>query len=152
MPSISPSYLYTFAALLVVSSLLVFSFVAYANAMRFSAETRQLRNLMDQVAGKSTELVALALSANTTSEGFVQIPPAIGDRQYWLQLRNNSENAWLESGLGNTPVDGSDMRVYLPKGVAATGRYIGGHGAAHLNCSLNGNVVELRLESQNEGS
>jgi len=152
LPTISPSYLYTFAALLVVSSLLVFSFVAYANAVRSSAEARQLRNLMDQVAGKSTELVALALSANATAEDFVQIPSATGDRQYWLQLRNDSENAWLEGGLGNVPVEGSDTRVYLPKGIMATGRYIGGHGAAHLNCSLSGSIVELRLESLSEGN
>ena len=86
MSSIPPSYLYTFVAMIAVSSLLIFSFMAYAEAIRFSSEARQLKNLLDHVAGKSTELVTLTLATNATAESFLQMPTSIGNRQYWLGL------------------------------------------------------------------
>lgn len=148
MPSITPSYLYTFIALIAVSSLLIFSFMAYADILRASSETRQLKNLMDYVVAKSTELLTLTLAANATSEAFLQIPASIGDRQYWLRLRNDSTIAWLEGGLGDSPVEGIGLRVYLPKEISATGYYIGGYGAIHLKSCFNGSVPQLLLTNQ----
>lgn len=146
MPSLPPSYLYTFAAMIAVSSLLIFSFMAYANAMRFSSEVRQLKNLMDRVAAEGTELVAFVLTTNATTENFVQMPTAIGDRQYWLQLCNDSKSTWLAGGFGNEVVDGADLRAYLPKEANATGNYFSAHGAAHLSCSFAFGAPQLKLK------
>ncbi len=85
MPTITPSYLYTFFAVMVVSSILVASFMDYSGVIRFSAETRKLKNLMDHVAAETTELLNLA-AANATAETFIQAPAAIGNTQYWLRL------------------------------------------------------------------
>ncbi|MEM2971466.1 MAG: hypothetical protein QW270_03485 [Candidatus Bathyarchaeia archaeon] len=147
MPAITPSYLYTFIALIAVSSLLTASFVAYASALRSSSEARKLKNLMDYVAAESTKLLTLTLTTNATATAYLQMPTAIGERQYWLELHNDSVKAWLEGGFGNSPVEGVDLRVYLPNRVLATGYYISGYGAAQLKCQFDADVLCIQLAS-----
>jgi len=151
LPSITPSYLYTFVALMAVSSLLIFSLMAYAEALRVSSETRQLKNLIDHVVAKSTELLTLTLATNATSEAFLPMPASIGNKQYWLRLCNNSEKTWLEGGLGNVPMEGTELRVYLPKEACATGYYIGGYGAVHLRCYSNASVPQILFTNSGDG-
>lgn len=151
MPSITLGYLYTFVALMAVSSLLIFSFMAYAEALRVSSETRQLKNLVGHVAAKSTELLTLTLAANATSEAFLPMPATIGNKQYWLRLCNNSEKTWLEGGLGSIPMEGAELRVYLPKEASATGYYIGGYGAVHLKCYSNASVPQIVFINSGDG-
>lgn len=147
MPSITPSYLYTFIALIVVSSLLVFSFMNYAEALRVSSEVKQLRSLMDTVAAKSTELLTLTLVTNATIKVYLQMPTTIGNKQYWIQLDNDSARAWVEGGFGDTPVKGADLRIQLPKETAATGYYVGGYGAACLMCYSDVSLSRIQLNS-----
>jgi len=151
LPSVTLTYLYTFIALAAVSSLLVFSFMAYADTLRVFSETRQLKNLMDRLAAKSTELLTLTLATNATAEAFIQMPVAIGNKHYWIQFRNNSAEAWLEGGLGNMLVEGTEMRVYLPREASAAGYYIGGYGAACLKCYVSVGVPQIYLTSSAEG-
>jgi len=147
LPSITPGYLYTFIALIAVSSLLVFSFMTYADALRVSSEAKQLRNLMEYVTAKSTELIALALDTNATAETYLQMPATLGYKQYWLQLRNDSAKTWLEGGFGDTTTEGTELRVYLPEEASASGYYMGGHGAACLKCYLEAGVPRIQLEN-----
>lgn len=151
MPSITPSYLYTFIALIAVSSLLVFSFMAYADALRVSSEVKQLKNLMDYTAAKSTELLTLTLTTNATTEAYLQMPPTIGNKQYWLQLHNDSARTWLEGGFGNVPTEGTDIRIYLPEETSAAGHYIGGYGVACLECYFDAGVPRIQLKSASQG-
>ena len=151
MPSITPSYLYTLVALIAISGLLVVSFMAYADALRFSSEVGQLKKLMDCVASKSTELLTLTETTNATAEAFIQMPSAMGNKQYWLQLRNDSSKAWLEGGFGNVPVEGTELRVYLPRESKAIGYYIGGYGAAYLTCYFSAGIPQIKLISSSEG-
>ena len=151
MPSITLGYLYTFVALMAVSSLLILSFMAYAEALRVSSETRQLKNLMDHVATESTELLTLTLATNATSEAFLPMPTSIGNKQYWLRLCNNSDKTWLEGGLGNVPMEGTELRVYLPKEASATGYCIGGYGAVHLRCYSNASVPQILFINSGDG-
>jgi len=152
LSSITPSYLYTFVALIAVSSLLLFSFMAYVNALRLSSEKSQLKNLMNRVAAKSTELLTLTLTTNATVETYIQTPTTIGNKQYWLRLRNNSAETWLEGGLGEIPTEGTEFRVYLPTEASASGYYIGSYGAVYLKCYLEANVPQIRLASLSEGN
>jgi len=151
LPSITPSYLYTLIALMAVSSLLVFSFMAYVDALRFSSEVKYLRNLMDYVATKSTELLTLTLTTNTTADTFLQMPATVGNKQYWFLLHNDSAKTWLEGGFGNTPLNGTDLRIYLPEEASATGYFISGYGAAHLKCYISSGVPQIQLTSSSEG-
>ncbi|MEM2995435.1 MAG: hypothetical protein QXI91_05420 [Candidatus Bathyarchaeia archaeon] len=145
MPAITPSHLYTFIALIAVGSLLTTSFVAYASALRSSSEVRQLKNLVDYVAAESIKLLTLTLTTNATATVYLQMPIAIGERRYWLELHNDSARVWLEGGFGNSPVEGVDLRVYLPNGVSATGYYISGYGNAQLKCQFNADVLCIQL-------
>jgi len=149
MPAITPSYLYTFFAIIAVSGILLVSFMNYANAIRFSSEVGKLRDLMDSVAAKATELISLTKATNATTEAYIQAPAAIGDRQYWLMLRNDSSKVWLEGGLGNTPKEGAGMRVYLPSMALACGCYVSGYGTIRLKCSVNhdAGIPEVQLSS-----
>jgi hypothetical protein len=124
--------------------------MAYTDALRVSSEAKQLKNLMNYVATKSIDLLTLALTTNATADAHLQMPSAIGNKQYWLQLRNDSRNTWLEGGLGNTPVEETDMRIYLPKEVSARGYYIGGYGAACLKCYVSAEVLQIQLTSSSE--
>ncbi len=151
MPSIPPSYLYTFFAMLAISSLLVFSFIAYASTVRFSSEVQQLKRLIDTIAAKSTSLITLALLTNATSEDSVQMPTAVGSRQYWLQFHNSSTLAWIEAGFGNIALKNAGLNVYLPKEAVAEGNYTAGNGAAHLVCDCKNGTPYIKLESSNAG-
>ena len=147
MPSITVSYLYTFVALIAVSSLLVFSFMNYTETLRFSSEAKQLKNLMDTIAAKSTELLTLTMVTNATVEAYLQMPTTIGNKQYWIQLGNDSASAYVEGGFGNTPTKGADLRIQLPKQTAAKGYYIAGYGAVCLTCHPNAGVSQIQLNS-----
>ncbi|MEM4700547.1 MAG: hypothetical protein QXZ51_00180 [Candidatus Bathyarchaeia archaeon] len=155
MPAITPSYLYTFFAIITVSGILLVSFMGYAGALRLSSEMGKLKDLVDLVAAKATELISLAKAANTTTEAFIQTPAAIGDRQYWLILENSSSRVWAEGGLGNTPKEEAGMRVYLPGVALASGYYVSGYGVILLKCSINQNTgipeVQLLSSSLNGG-
>ena len=151
MPTVTASYIYTFIALMAVSSLLVFAFMDYAEAFRFSSEVRRLKNLMNVVAARSTEVLTLTLATNCTAEIFVQTPATIGSKRYWLRLENDSENAWLEGGLGDTPLEGVDLRVCLPGKASAEGYYVSEYGAARLTCSLDGSFPRVKLASSSDG-
>lgn len=151
MPSVTPSYIYTFAALIAVSTLLVSSFMAYADTLRASAETKQLKNLMDSIAAKSIELVTLSLTTNATVKSYLQMPNAIGSKQYWLRLGNDSASAWVEGGFGNLPVQKTELRVYLPKEAVATGCYIGGYGMACLECYFNADIGAPQIQLKSLG-
>jgi len=147
VPSIPPAYLYTFIAMLAVSSLLVLSFMAYTNTARFSSELRQLKELTSKVVAKSTEMMNLCQAGDTAVQFLLEVPTTIGHGQYWFLLQNDSQRAWVDSGFGNAPVASSSMRQYIPGHLLSTGYYLAGNGMALLVCNDSGGVVELRLSS-----
>lgn len=135
MPAITPGYLYTFFALIAVSSILLAAFIDYTNAIRFSSETRMLKDLMDYVAAEATELLTMALTTNVSAETYIQAPAALGHQQYWLAFKTNSAKAWLEGGFGKTLSENGWLRVYLPCNADVSGYYVSGYGAICLTCS-----------------
>jgi hypothetical protein len=137
--------------MIAVSTLLVMSFMAYANMLRVSSEAKQLTNLVDHVAARSAELLALASVTNSTSEAYVQMPAAIGSKQYWLQLQNDSTRIWIEGGLGNVPVEGSEIHAFLPGKGSASGRYVGGYGAACIRCNSVAGFIQIQLTNSSSG-
>jgi hypothetical protein len=125
--------------------------MTYAEALRASSETTQLKNLMNSVAAKSTELLTLTLATNATSEAFLPMPTSIGNKQYWLRLRNDSAKAWLEGGVGYVPTEETRLHIYLQKEASAEGCYVGGYGAAHLKCCFNITVPQILLTKSSHG-
>jgi hypothetical protein len=147
MPSIPPAYLYTFIALLAISSLLVLSFIAYTNAARFSSELRELKELTNRIAAKSTEMMNLCQAGNTTVQFLLEVPTTIGHEQFWFQLQNDSQTTWIDSGFGAELTTSSILRQYIPGHAISTGYYLAGNGMALLICDSISEVVQLHLSS-----
>ncbi|MEM2102385.1 MAG: hypothetical protein QXM22_02590 [Candidatus Bathyarchaeia archaeon] len=150
MPSIIPAYVYMFAAMTAVGTLLIFSFNSYAATLRFIPETEQLDNLLSCVAAKATELQSLT-TANSNTQGYLNLPSKIGDKSYWLRLRNDTVQSWVEGGFGEiTENTVTNHRVYLAGKPYASGQYTSGFGIAVLKSFMNGSVVQIYLTNARE--
>jgi len=147
VPSIASSYLYTFLALTTVSILLVCSFSLYASTVRSLPEIEQLKNILDHVAAKGNELLTLVTATNSTARTLVQLPSTIGHQDYWIRVRNDTSNAWIEGALGQISENRTTYRVFLPRKASTSGYYMGGYGSAMLECYMNGSIFQLNLNS-----
>jgi hypothetical protein len=96
---------------------------------------------MELLAAKATELLTLAQTTNATAEIFIQLPSTIGNKQYWLQLGNDSAKAWVDGGFGKTPQYETELRVYMLNGFLASGCYLAGYGTARLKCHFENGVA-----------
>jgi len=150
MPTIAPSYIYAFFALIAVSSILISSFAAYASTLRAIPEMEQLKNLLSHVTSEGYKLVALTNATNSTSEAVLQLPSTIGNKHYWIRLRSESSRAWVEGSLGLIHEGNVTNRVYLPKTVTVFGNYSSGYGPAVLECYVNGSTITLHLKTWSE--
>ncbi len=147
MPTLAPSYIYAFFALVTVSSILISSYAAYTTTLRTIPEIEQLKNLLNHVASKGYELTALTAATNSTLEATLQLPTAIGNKQYWIRLRNEGSKAWVEGALGTIHAGNVTNRVYLPKTIVAMGNYSSGYGPVLLESYLDGATITLSLSS-----
>jgi hypothetical protein len=147
LPTLAPSYIYAFFALVAVSSILISSYAAYTAALRTIPEIEQLKNLLNYVASKGYELTALTAATNSTLEATLQLPTSIGNRQYWIRLQNGGSEAWVEGALGTIHAGNITNRVYLPKTVVSIGNYSSGYGPVLLESYLDGATITLRLSS-----
>lgn len=147
VPAIAPSYIYAFFALIAVSGILISAFAAYATTLRVIPEMEQLENLLNHVASKGCERIALTAATNSTSEAVLELPSAIGNKQYWIRLRNEFSKAWVEGALGSIHQGKVTNRVYLPKTVSAFGNYSSGYGPAVLESSMNSSAITLHLKT-----
>jgi len=150
VPVIAPSYIYSFFALVAISSILIAAFSSYTSALRRIPEVEQLQNLLNHVASEGYELVALATATNSTSRAILQLPSAIGSRDYWIRFRTEPARAWVEGSVGSAHHSTVAERVFFPKQVSAHGNYSCGHGPAFLECSMNGSIINLRLRTWSE--
>jgi len=133
-------------ALAVVGTLLVATLNSYTTALKATSEIEQLRNILSQVAAEASELITTAAATNSTTKVYVQLPTTIGNKQYWLQARNDSSNSWLEGSFGNKITGAPLHRFYLPKGTSTSGYFIGGYGPAILESYMNGSSPQLNLD------
>jgi hypothetical protein len=147
VPSIIPSYVYTFFALSVVGTLLICTFSAYAVSMKTDVELEQLKNLLEHVAAETCEIISTTQTNNSTVTVRVPLPVSLGEKRYWIQLQNDTTHAWVEGGLGGNPVP-TTLVVFVPGIVNASGLYISGHGFAELVCEMQGTVVCLNLSGE----
>ncbi len=150
MPAIAPSYLYAFFALVTVSTILISAFAAYTTTLRTIPEIEQLKNLLTSVASKSYELVTLTTVTKSASQAIVQLPSSLGNKQYWIKLRSESSETWVEGALGLIHQGNIANQAYLPKAISANGNYSSGYGPAVLKCYLNGTTVSIHLSSWRE--
>ena len=75
------------------------------------------------------------------------MPSSISEKQYWIQLRSDASRAWVEGGLGISPIQ-TRNKIFIPGLVAASGVYVSGYGLAELECHLQGTTVYLSLSQE----
>ena len=150
MPSIALNHIYSFFALITVSSILITSFGAYATTLRNIPESKQLNNLIKHIANIGSELVTLTETTNSTSKVTLQLPSRIGIKRYWIRLTNDSQKTWIEGALGAVYQGDLATRIYILPHVEATGNYTSESDPACLECSLNGSRVILSLDTWRE--
>ena len=144
MVSIIPSYVYTFFALSIVSTLLICAFASFSVSVKQDIEVEQLKNLLEHVAAESCELISTTNSNNSTATLRMSMPSNLCEKSYWIQFRNDSSHAWVEGGLASTPVETS-LKIFVPGMVEASGLYTSGYGFAKLECEFQGSTVYLNL-------
>ena len=145
MPSTIASQVYTMIALAIVGTLLVVTLNSYTTTLKATSEIEQLKNTVSQLAAEASKIVAIAVTANSTTKVYVQLPTTIGYKQYWLRIHNDSSNSWLEGSFGNKVMETSVYRLYLPKGTSTSGYFIGGYGPAVLESYMNGSTPQVNL-------
>jgi hypothetical protein len=146
MPSIIPSYIQMFVAMIAVGTLLIFSFNSYAATLRFIPETEQLDNLLNYVAAKATELITSTQTDGST-QFYLNLPLRIGDQQYWIRLQNDTLQSWVIGGFGTYWNITSSHKVFLPGKPIVTGHHLSVYGPAVLKSWVNGSVRQLFLTS-----
>lgn len=147
MPSTIPSHIYTMIALAVVGALLVASINAYTTTLKTTSEIEQLKNLLNVVAAKGTELLTITASTNSSTQVFLQLPATIGYQQYWMRAGNDSSSTWIEGALGPMSDIETPNRVFLPQETSASGSFAGGYGPAILKSYKNGSTPQLNIVS-----
>ena len=146
MPSTIAGQVYTMFALAVVGTLLIATLNSFTTTIKATSEIEQLRNILNQVTAEASELITIAATTKSSTKVFVQIPNAIGYKQYWLQARNDSSSSWIEGALGNRIAEASLYRLYLPKGTSVSGHFVSGYGPAVLESYMNGSSVQVNLD------
>ena len=147
MPSIIPGYIYSFFALSIVGALLICTFSAFSVSMKHDVEIEQLKNLLQNIAAQSCEIISTTQVNNSTIDVRIPMPSSISEKQYWIQLRSDASRAWVEGGIGQNPIQTSN-KIFIPGLVAASGLYFSGYGLAELECHLQGTTVYLSLSQE----
>jgi len=147
LPATALSQFYTFAALTLVSSILICAFNSYSITLRTSIELEQLKNVMSSVAASGNELLAIVAANNSTLKTEIQPPSRIGNKEYWMRLTNDSSYAWVEGSLGQICDSTLMCKVFLPGKISVSGYYVSGYGAIIMECYMNGSTQQLNLRS-----
>jgi hypothetical protein len=143
LPSIIPSYVYSLFAALLVGIIIVYSCSQVTLGMENKAMQHQLSNIDKYVAAQGLVLIS-HISEGQNSTQYLDIPSAVGNQRFWLQIVNDSSGVYVQSGFGVTPY-GTDLRVEIPGDVDASGYFVSGSGRPILVCGLENQVVTLLL-------
>lgn len=144
MPSIIPSYIYALFASILVGAIVICACGLSTLNVRHIAEKQQLVNVAEYVATQSNELTLHAIRDNTNSTVYLNVPYAIGNQKYWIQIANDSSKAWVETGFGAAQ-NYSEQRACIPSEVSASGVYTSFSGTAILECRTDSLGVHLKI-------
>jgi len=149
MPSIIPSYIYSFLALSIVGTLLICTFSLFSVSLKQDVEIEQLKNVLEHLAAESCEIISTTQTNNSTVTVRIPMPSCLSEKQYWIQLKSDALKTWLEGGIGNTPTQ-TNYKIFIPGMANASGLYFSSYGLAELECQLQGNIVYLNLSQESQ--
>jgi hypothetical protein len=138
---------YSIFAALLVGVIIVYACGLSTMNMKNQATNQQLKNIDEYVAAQSLTLLSRASENNQNVTQFLDIPSAIGNQRFWINIANDSSVAWVKSGFGTT-VSQNDRQMSIPVHVAASGTFISGSGRAKLECHFENQIATLTLTSE----
>jgi hypothetical protein len=144
LPSIIPGYVYTFLATIIIGGLLIYASNISTVNIENNADQQQLKNLAEYIAAESCELVSASTVNNLTIKSTLSVPPNIGNKEYWIQLTNDTFQAWVQVGFGTNPIP-TQTQTSIPMNASASGVYTSGSSRAFLECYSNGTGTYLEL-------
>ena len=146
MPSVSVDFVYSMMALLIVSTILTCSFIAYVNPLRERAEVDQLQKILNHIASKAEEVLLLAKERNSSITAVLQLPLRIGNRDYSIQFTNRTSQINLEGRLiANGLSSERTCTVALPSGFPGSGLFYSKYGTARIQGILNSSSPKIVL-------
>jgi len=146
VPTDVVDYLQSFLTLAAVGIILTATFSMYVNSLGQGSEGNKLKEILNQVASKAADALAVLTEDNATLSLVFSLPLKIGNQDYWIRIGNDSSAAWVEGAFGSVSMDGEqEYRVYLPKKVYASGTFEGGYQLAQLNCTMDDSTPQITL-------
>lgn len=112
--------------------------------VKSDAERRQLSNIAEYVATVSMGVISNPPSDNFTLTVPLVIPPLIGNQRYWIQIQNDSSNAWVEAGFGSIVVTSKQM-AFIPSEVSASGSCLSDSRNPSIKYQLNSTYSYLTI-------
>lgn len=144
MPSITPGYVYTLFASMIVGVMLIFAFDASAIAIKNEADQQEIKSLATYLAAKSYELVSSATTDNASAEYSLNVPALIGNKQYWVQFADDSDTVQVKAGFGTT-LHSTEFQVAVPTKATVSGTYTSGSGVLTLQCLTQEGMTHLEM-------
>lgn len=147
MPTTIPSYLYSLLASLIIGTILISAVSVETLQIRNNAKDQQLKTIEQYVAAQTLQLISQTTLENQTCTQHLNIPPAIGNERFWINLTNNTQTAIIETGYGLT-ITPTDKTLTLPTKAQATGTYVSGQGHPVLQCHYENQTITLTLTQE----
>lgn len=147
MPSNIPSYLYSLLASLIIGTILVTAVSVETLTIRNNAKDQQLKNIEQYIAAQALQLISQTTLENQTTTQHLNIPTAIGNERFWIQLTNNTKTAIIQTGYGLN-INPTDKTLTLPTKAQATGTYLSGQGHPLLQCHYQNQTITLTLTQE----
>jgi hypothetical protein len=145
MPSEVTNYFYTIIVMGTIAFIVTGAFNTHAAGIQITAETQELKNLLESVAAEGAELIALTEATGATTKVSMKLPVHIGEKYFWLRLRSDTTGAWVEGAFG-APWKGDPLHaVEIPGVMLVSGTYKGGYGTLSLSCTDQGEGPVLTL-------
>jgi hypothetical protein len=139
-------FLHSFLTLTVVGVILTSAFALYVNSLVQGSDVIQLKEVLNQVAGKAVDALDALTENNASVSTVFNLPLRIGNSDYWIRLGNDSSAAWVEGAFGSfSETSEWGFRIYLPKKVYASGTFSGEYQLAQLSCVINGSIPQITL-------
>ncbi len=139
--------MYSLFAALIIGSILVCTVSVSTLAIRNRADEQQLSNIEKYVAAQALSLLSQTTLDNQNTTQYLEIPSTIGNQRFWINIANNSQTSWVESGFGAN-ITSTDLHIEVPAKVTASGSYISGSGRPLLQCHYENQTATITLTKE----
>jgi hypothetical protein len=138
--------MYSLFASLIIGSILVCAVSVETMSIRSSANEQQLQNIQQYVAAQALTLITQTTLEGQTTTQYLDIPSAIGNQHFYINLASDQDSAWVTSGFNqNTTIN---RPTEVPAKADAQGSILSGQGKPLLQCHIQNQIITLTLTQE----